>query len=132
MHLTTCALSPTSFLTTSPPHLINSGARSGPSNCTAQLCQVSTRYVEKTHLRPIPRPSPHSPSPTRCQAAVGLIISSVFLLGTNAYISSPFRTTSICIGIACFGFSEVLRVPAPFVVFGGGVMGVIAWAIPMQ
>ena len=66
------------------------------------------------------------------QAAVGLIISSVFQLGTNAYISSPFRVTSICIGIACFGFSEVLRVPAPFVVFGGGAMGVIAWAIPMQ
>ncbi len=63
---------------------------------------------------------------------MGLIISSVFILGTNAYISSPFRATSICIGIACFGFSEVLKVPAPFIVLGGGAMGVIAWAIPMQ
>jgi len=65
-------------------------------------------------------------------AAVGLIISSVFQLGLNAYVSSPFRITSICIGIACFGFSEILKVPAPFVVLGGGAAGVVAWAIPMQ
>ena len=65
-------------------------------------------------------------------AAVGLIIASVFQLGTNAYVSSPFPVTFICIGIACFGFSEVLGVPAPFIVAGGGAAGVVAWAIPMQ
>jgi len=65
-------------------------------------------------------------------AAVGLIITSVFQLTLNAYVSSPFRTTSICIGIAAFGFTEILKVPAPFVVIGGGAAGVVAWAIPMQ
>ena len=65
-------------------------------------------------------------------AAVGLIISSVFQLGTNAYVSSSFPVTSICIGIACFGFSEVVGVPAPFIVMGGAAAGVVAWAIPMQ
>ena len=129
--------SPASFpLTNSPTSRHHdSGAHSGPSNYTARLCQGSTLYVE-THLLACNPPLPLLPltryPPPRCQAAVGLIISSVFILGTNAYISSPFRATSICIGIACFGFSEVLKVPAPFIVLGGGAMGVIAWAIPMQ
>ncbi|KAI8105039.1 hypothetical protein M9435_000211 [Picochlorum sp. BPE23] len=65
-------------------------------------------------------------------AAVGLIITSVFQLTLNAYVSSPFRTTTICIGIAAFGSTEILKVPAPIVVILGGAAGVVAWAIPMQ
>ena len=65
-------------------------------------------------------------------AAVGLIITSVFQLSLNAYTSSPFPTTTICIGIASFACTEILKVPAPLVVIGGGAAGVIAWAIPMQ
>ena len=65
-------------------------------------------------------------------AAVGLIITSVFQLSLNAYTSSPFPTTTICIGIASFACTEILKIPSPVVVIGGGAAGVIAWAIPMQ
>lgn len=65
-------------------------------------------------------------------AAVGLIITSVFQLSLNAYTSSPFPTTSICIGIVSFACTEVLKIPSPLVVIGGGAAGVVAWAIPMQ
>lgn len=64
-------------------------------------------------------------------AAVGLIISSVFQLSLNAYTSSPFPTTSICIGILAFAATDVVKVPAPFVVIGGGIVGVIGWAADM-
>lgn len=64
-------------------------------------------------------------------AAVGLIISSVFQLSLNAYVSSPFPTTSICIGILAFAATDVVTIPAPFVVVGGGVIGVIGWAANM-
>lgn len=64
-------------------------------------------------------------------AAVGLIIASVFQLTLTAYSGSPFPSASICILIVAFGATEVLAVPAPFVVLGGGVLGVIAWATGM-
>ena len=59
-------------------------------------------------------------------AAVGLIVASVFQLSLNAYATSPFPHASICIGILAYGATEVLNTPAPFVVIGGGVLGVIA------
>lgn len=65
-------------------------------------------------------------------SAVGLIITSVFQLTLDAYTTSPFPSASICIGIIAFGCTEVLSVPAPFVVIGGGVLGVIAWATGMN
>lgn len=64
-------------------------------------------------------------------AAVGLIVASVFQLTLSAWSTSPFPTTSICIGILAYGATEVLAVPAPFVVVGGGVIGVIGWAADM-
>lgn len=65
-------------------------------------------------------------------AAVGLIIASVFQLTLNAYSSSPFPKTSVCIGIIAFGATDVLGVPAPFVVLGGGALGVLGWGADMQ
>jgi chromate transporter len=59
-------------------------------------------------------------------AAVGLIVASVFQLALNAYGSSPFPTTSVSIGIIGFAATETLKVPAPFVVIGGGVLGACA------
>lgn len=77
--------------------------------------------------------------PVRCRAlpglnssAVGLIITSVFQLTLTAYVSSPFPHTSICIGIIAFAATEVLVIPAPFVVVGGGVLGIIGWAAGMN
>ena len=64
-------------------------------------------------------------------AAVGLIVASVFQLTLNAYSTSPFPITSICIGIIAFVATDVLVVPAPLVV-GGGVLGVIGWAAHMK
>lgn len=58
--------------------------------------------------------------------AVGLIVTSVFQLTLNAYTTSPFPHASICVGILAYGATDVLRVPAPFVVIGGGVLGLIA------
>ena len=59
-------------------------------------------------------------------SAVGLIVSSVFQLTLTAYGDSPFPTASICIGILAFGATDILAVPAPAVVVGGGTLGVIA------
>lgn len=64
--------------------------------------------------------------------AVGLIVTSVFQLTLSAYDSSPFPTTSICIGMLAYGFTEVVLVPAPFVVIGGGALGVVGWAANMK
>lgn len=50
--------------------------------------------------------------------AVGLIVTSVFQLTLSAYDSSPFPTTSICIGMLAYGATEVLAIPAPIVVSG--------------
>lgn len=52
-------------------------------------------------------------------SAVGLIVTSVFQLTLSAYDSSPFPTTSICIGMLAYGLTEVVPVPAPFVVSPG-------------
>lgn len=49
-------------------------------------------------------------------SAVGLIVTSVFQLTLSAYDSSPFPTTSICIGMMAYGFTEVVPIPAPIVV----------------
>lgn len=64
-------------------------------------------------------------------AAVGLIVASVFQLTLQAWSTSPFPTTSICIGMLVFGATEVLGCPAPLAVIGGGVIGVIGWAADM-
>lgn len=64
-------------------------------------------------------------------AAVGLIVASVFQLTFSAWSTSDFPTTSICIGMLVYGATEVLSVPAPFAVIGGGVVGIIAWAANM-
>lgn len=65
-------------------------------------------------------------------AAVGLIVASVFQLTLSAWTTSPFPTTSICIGMLVYGATEVLKVPAPLAVVGGGVVGVIGWAASMK
>lgn len=64
-------------------------------------------------------------------SAVGLIVASVFQLTLSAWSTSPFPTTSICIGMLVYGATEVLSVPAPFAVVGGGVIGIIGWAANM-
>lgn len=64
-------------------------------------------------------------------AAIGLIIAAVFQLTLSAYSVSPFPHASICIGIIVFGATEILNLPAPFAVIGGGVLGIIAWATHM-
>lgn len=64
-------------------------------------------------------------------AAIGLIIAAVFQLTLSAYSVSPFPHASICIGIIVFGATEILNIPAPIAVIGGGVLGIIAWATHM-
>ena len=64
-------------------------------------------------------------------AAVGLIIASVFQLSLNAYSTSPFPKTSVSIGIISFGLTDVLNVPAPFVVLLGAALGVMGWGAGM-
>jgi chromate transporter len=65
-------------------------------------------------------------------AAVGLVLASVFQLSLGAYSVSPFPTTSVAVGIVAYGATDVLGIPAPAVVLGGGVLGVIAWAANMK
>ncbi|KAG0610833.1 hypothetical protein M758_7G095400 [Ceratodon purpureus] len=65
-------------------------------------------------------------------AGIGLIVTSVFSLTLGAYKSSPFGTTSICIGILGFTAVDQLHWSEPLVVVGGGVLGIIAWALKMN
>ncbi|GAB4823068.1 hypothetical protein N2152v2_010114 [Parachlorella kessleri] len=65
-------------------------------------------------------------------AAVGLIVTSVFQLTLSAFGNSPFPHASISIGIMAYGATEVLKIPAPLVVIGGGVCGVIGWGAGMN
>ena len=58
-------------------------------------------------------------------------MTSFFQLTLTAFGSSPFPQASVCIGIIAFGATEILKVPAPLVVIGGGVLGVIGWATHM-
>lgn len=61
-------------------------------------------------------------------AAVGLIVSAVFILTFKIYKASPFPNTTICIGIIGFSLVDFVGCPAPLAVFLGGVLGVIGWA----
>ncbi|XP_024383775.1 uncharacterized protein [Physcomitrium patens] len=65
-------------------------------------------------------------------AGIGLIVTSVFSLTLGAYKQSPFPNTSICIGILGFTAVDQLHWLEPLVVVGGGVVGVIAWALNMS
>jgi chromate transporter len=65
-------------------------------------------------------------------SAVGLIVASVFQLTLSAYDQSPFPHTSICIGIVAYAVTEVFNCPAPLVVVGGGVLGVLGWGADMN
>jgi chromate transporter len=59
-------------------------------------------------------------------------VASVFQLTFTAVNASDHPITSICVGILAFGATDVLNVPAPIVVVGGGVIGIIAWAAGMK
>lgn len=65
-------------------------------------------------------------------AGIGLIVTSVFSLTLGAYKQSPFAKTSICIGLLAFTAVDQLKWFEPLVVIGGGVLGVIAWALHMS
>lgn len=69
-------------------------------------------------------------------SAVGLIVTSVFQLTLTAYESSPFPDMSMCIGnktgIIAYGCNDILRVPAPLVVLGGGLLGLLGWGADMN
>lgn len=65
-------------------------------------------------------------------AGIGLIVISVIQLTLNAWNKSPFPDTTICIGIIAYGCSRILKVPAPIVVLGGAVLGIIGWAAGMH
>lgn len=65
-------------------------------------------------------------------AAVGLIFAAVFRLGLTAYDTSPFPRASNSIGVAGFTLVHHLGVPAPLAILGGGVLGIISWAIGLN
>ena len=65
-------------------------------------------------------------------AAVGLIFAAVFRLGLTAYDTSPFPRASNSIGVAGFTLVHHLGVPAPLAILGGGVLGIISWAIGLD
>lgn len=65
-------------------------------------------------------------------AGIGLIVTSVFSLTLGAYKLSPFPATSVCIGILGFTAVDQLKWSEPIVVIGGGVLGIVGWALKMS
>ncbi|KAG2492746.1 hypothetical protein HYH03_008912 [Edaphochlamys debaryana] len=63
---------------------------------------------------------------------VGLILASVFTMTLDVYKISPFPTASLCIGLFAFTAVDELKIFEPFVVLGGAVLGVIAWAADLD
>lgn len=65
-------------------------------------------------------------------AAVGLVTSAAISLAISLRAQSPFPDAAVAIGMSVFAATEVLKVPVPAAVLGGGVLGVIAWAAGMK
>ena len=65
-------------------------------------------------------------------AAVGLVTSAALSLSISLRQQSPFPDATVAIGMAVFAVTEVLKVPVPVAVLGGGVLGVVAWATGMK
>mmetsp|Transcript_17161 Transcript_17161/g.39571 ORF Transcript_17161/g.39571 Transcript_17161/m.39571 type:complete len:155 (-) Transcript_17161:94-558(-) len=65
-------------------------------------------------------------------AAVGLVVAAAFQLYDTARRASPFPDTSVAIGMIGFTFVEIYKGQAPLGVVGGGVLGIIAWALRLK
>ena len=65
-------------------------------------------------------------------AAVGLVTSAAISLAISLRAQSPFPDATVAIGMVVFAATEVLKVPVPLAVLGGGVLGVVAWAAGMK
>ena len=65
-------------------------------------------------------------------AAVGLVTSAALSLAISLRAQSPFPDATVAIGMIVFAATEVVRVPVPLAVLGGGVLGVVAWAAGMK
>lgn len=63
---------------------------------------------------------------------VGLILASVFNMTISVYNISPFKTSSLCIALFAFCAVDELNLFEPFVVLGGGVLGILAWGAKMR
>lgn len=63
-------------------------------------------------------------------SAVGLIFTSVMSMFLKLYLDPTltFRTWAVCIMAIVYTVTEVMNLPAPVGVVGGGVLGVIGWA----
>ncbi|CAG9463862.1 unnamed protein product [Pedinophyceae sp. YPF-701] len=61
-------------------------------------------------------------------SAVGLVVAAVFSLFLKIYLNDlmDWKKASVCIMIISFASVEYLKVPAPLMVLGGGVLGLIA------
>ena len=65
-------------------------------------------------------------------AADWLVISAAISLAISLRAQSPFPDAAVAIGMTVFAATEVLKVPVPAAVLGGGVLGVVAWAAGMK
>ncbi len=64
---------------------------------------------------------------------VGLILASVFQMVLSVYdLARPWETAALCIGLFAFTAVDELKIFEPFVVVGGAVLGVIAWAAKVK
>jgi hypothetical protein len=46
--------------------------------------------------------------------------------------TSPFPDTAVAIGLLGFVAVEVFKLPPPAIIVGGGVLGVIGWALRVR
>jgi hypothetical protein len=46
--------------------------------------------------------------------------------------TSPFPDTAVAIGLLGFVAVEVFKLPPPSIIVGGGVLGVIGWALRVR
>eukprot|EP00803_Ostreobium_quekettii_P000313 evm.model.scf_193.4 EVM.evm.TU.scf_193.4 scf_193:26924-30002(-) len=65
-------------------------------------------------------------------AAVGLIVTAVFVMLFQIVDRSSFPITSVCIAILGYAAADIFSIFAPLVVLGGGAVGAVAWALDMK
>jgi len=65
-------------------------------------------------------------------SAVGLVVAAVFQMFVKVRSISEFPNASVAIGIIGYSAVEQYKLQAPLAVVGGGVLGLIAWALEFK
>lgn len=62
-------------------------------------------------------------------SAVGLVVAACFGMAIKVWKISPFPSATVVIGMITFSAVHLYKQQAPLTIAGGGILGIIAWAV---